>query len=180
MWPLLGQTTLESLRVLDWADDRFAVDGPHVAGGVSMGGDVAVALAGIDPRIRRVAAVLATPDWTRPSMRTLDKPSVLLDQGQADAYAQWFFDTLNPMTHLEAYDRDLAITFQCGGADQHVPPDDAVRFRAALLERNPNPAARVQVQVHQGVSHLDGGRDERLFAQALDWITDLHQPTRPS
>jgi len=176
MWPLLGRTTLESLRVLDWAQDRFTARGPCVAGGVSMGGDVAVALAGIDRRIRRVCALIATPDWTRPGMRVLDEHSRLLDQGQADAYAQWFYDAFDPMTHLDAYDRDVAISFHCGGDDQHVPPDDATRFRAALLERNPHAAERVRVNVHEGVSHLDGGRNDRLYTHALDWLTDLDQP----
>jgi uncharacterized protein len=73
-----------------------------------MGGDIAVALAGIDRRISRVAALVATPDWTRPRMRSLDEHSVVIDQGQADRYAQWFFDTFDPMTHLAAYERDVA------------------------------------------------------------------------
>lgn len=91
MWPLLGQTVLECMRVLDWVDDRFDAPGPRVAGGVSMGGDVAIAFAGIDGRISRVAAP-----------RALD---------------------------------------------------------------------RVQVRVHEGVSHLDGARDDRLYAAALEWLT---------
>jgi len=62
MWPLAGRSVLESLRVLDWVDDHFGVAGPRVAGGVSTSGDVAVALAGVDPRIDRVAALVATPD----------------------------------------------------------------------------------------------------------------------
>jgi hypothetical protein len=57
-----------SPRMLDWVDEHFGVAGPGVAGGVSMGGDVAVALAGVDPRIDRVAALVATPDWARPGM----------------------------------------------------------------------------------------------------------------
>jgi hypothetical protein len=44
-------------------------------------------------------------------MQTLGEDHVLLDQGEADRYAQWFFDTLNPVTHLEAYERDVAIAF---------------------------------------------------------------------
>lgn len=75
MWPLAGRTVLESLRVLDWVDKHFGVSGPRVAGGVSMGGDVAVALAGVDPRIDRVAALVATPDWARPGMQTLGQDS---------------------------------------------------------------------------------------------------------
>jgi cephalosporin-C deacetylase-like acetyl esterase len=67
---LAGRTVLESLRVLDWVDEHFGVAGPRVAGGVSMGGDVAVALAGVDPRIDRVAALVATPDSARPGMQT--------------------------------------------------------------------------------------------------------------
>jgi dienelactone hydrolase len=171
MWPLLGQTVLECLRVLDWADERFGGGGPHVAGGVSMGGDVAVALAGIDRRISRVSALVATPDWTRPGMRTLDERRQILEQGQADSYAQWFCDELNPMTHLEAYDRDLAISFQCGAADDHVPAEAAIRFRAALTERNPQAADRVNVELYEGLAHVDGARDQRLYAAAIDSLT---------
>ena len=65
MWPLAGRTVLESLRVLDWADQQFGVTCPRVAGGVSMGGDIAVALAGIDERITRVAVLVATPELRR-------------------------------------------------------------------------------------------------------------------
>ena len=93
MWPILGQTTLDS-RVVDWAMADLHAGPEVVAGGVSMGGDVAVALAGIDNRITRVAAIVATPDWTRPGMTGLFDPYRVLPQGQADAYAQWFHDQL--------------------------------------------------------------------------------------
>jgi hypothetical protein len=59
---------------------------------------------------------------------------VLLDQGEADRYAQWIFGALNPVTHLEAYERDVAIAFLCGAADLHVPADAAARFRTALCD----------------------------------------------
>lgn len=61
-----------------------------------MGGDVAVALAGIDHRVIRVAAIVATPDWTRPGMRDIRDPSRVLPQGDADHYAQWFFAASTP------------------------------------------------------------------------------------
>ena len=171
MWPLLGQTVLECMRVLDWVDDRFDVPGPRLAGGVSMGGDVAVALAGIDGRISRVAALVATPDWTRPGMHSIEEPPVVIDQGRADRYAQWFFDALDPMTHLRAYERGVAISFQCGGGDRHVPADGAQRFREALAARDPRALDRVQVTLYEGVSHLDGARDDRLYTAALEWLT---------
>jgi TPR repeat protein len=50
---------------------------------------------------------------------------VVLDQGEADRYAQWFYDAFDPITHLDAYRRDLAIKFFCGGSDQHVPAEEA-------------------------------------------------------
>ncbi|MGH3631575.1 MAG: hypothetical protein ACRDRL_29575, partial [Sciscionella sp.] len=68
MWPILGQTTLEAMRVLSWAQERTDRLGDALAGGVSMGGDVAVALAGIDRRVRRVATIGSTPNWSRPGM----------------------------------------------------------------------------------------------------------------
>jgi uncharacterized protein len=132
MWPILGQTTLDSLRVVDWAVATLDVGGEVVAGGVSMGGDVAVALAGIDQRVSRVAAIVATPDWTRPGMRDLFEPSRVLPEGQADAYARWFYDQLDPLTHLHAYAHGPVISFECGADDTHVPPDGALRFQAAL------------------------------------------------
>jgi uncharacterized protein len=172
MWPLLGRTTLECLRVLDWIDQEFAVPGPRVAGGVSMGGDVAVALAGIDARITRVSGIVATPDWTRPGMTALGHPSELLEQCEADSYARWFYDALDPLSHVDAYRRDVAIDFQCGAADTHVPADGALRFRDRLLERDPDSGRRIRVDVHPGLSHLDGGQDDKLWTNALDWLAD--------
>jgi len=170
MWPLAGRTVLESLRVLDWVDTQFGVSGPRVAGGVSMGGDVAIALAGIDTRIDRVAALAATPDWIRPGMHTLREDPVLLDQGEADRYAQWFFDALNPITHLDSYQRDVAIAFLCGAADLHVPAEAAVRFRDALCQRDPRAADRVKVELYDGLGHLEAATDERLSSTALEWL----------
>lgn len=178
MWPLLGQTVLECLRVLDWAGNRFGVRGPLVAGGISMGGDAAVALAGIDRRISRVAAVVATPDWTRPGMRTLGEHPEVIDQGQADGYARWFFEALDPMTHLEAYERDVAVRFLCGREDQHVPADGALRFRDALIERDPRAADRIDVKLWDGLSHLDGASSDQLLAGALDWLAGPPRPDR--
>jgi len=92
------------------------------------------------------------------------------DQGQADRYAQWFFNEFDPMIHIEAYERDLDISFQCGGADQHVPAASALRFREVLAARNPLAVDRIQVAVYEGLSHLDAARDDRLSAAAVDWL----------
>jgi dienelactone hydrolase len=87
-------------------------------------------------------------------MQTLGEDHVLLDQGEADRYAQWFFDALNPVTHLEAYERDVAIAFLCGAADLHVLAEAAARFRTALCDRDPCAADRVRVELYPpGASH---------------------------
>lgn len=173
MWPILGQSTLDCLRVVDWAAGELGAGGPVVAGGVSMGGDIAVALAGTDPRITRVAALVATPDWTRPGMRDLRDPSRILPQGDADGYAQWFYAHLDPMTHLDSYARGPAIAFECGAEDSHVPPDGALRFEAALAARYPGNRDRIRVTVHPGLGHIEAAQDPAALANALSWLTTV-------
>ncbi len=74
-----------------------------------MGGDIAVAAAGLDHRVERVAAIIATPDWLRPGMQDLFNPGTVLPPGEPDAYAQYFYDHLNPLTHLAAFVHGPAI-----------------------------------------------------------------------
>lgn len=176
MWPILGQTTLDALRVADWAAAEFGAR-DVAAGGVSMGGDIAVALAGIDQRINRVAAIVATPDWTRPGMRDLRDPSRVLPQGEPDAYAQWFYNHLDPLSHLSHYAHAPAIAFECGADDTHVPPDGALRFRDALAKDYPNAAGGVRVTLHPGTGHMDSAQKPELFQNCIAWLAGDH--TRP-
>ncbi len=172
MWPILGQTTLDTLRVIDWAVTALDVDSDIAMGGVSMGGDIAVAAAGIDRRIRRVAAIMSTPDWLRPGMQDLFHPGALLPPGEPDAYARYFYDHLNPLTHLDAYAHGPAITFECGADDTHVPPDGALRFQAALRAHTPAAAERIRVNLVPGAGHRDGGKP--IFWQhCLAWFTQM-------
>lgn len=123
MWPILGQSTLDAVHVLDWATERFDVAAVNiVAGGLSMGGDISVSLAGIDQRLTRVAAVVATPDWTRPGMTRVDEPGSIIDQGQPTAYGAWLYNELDPATHQHRYAHGPAIAFELGADDTHVPP----------------------------------------------------------
>ncbi|MEU8319407.1 prolyl oligopeptidase family serine peptidase [Nonomuraea sp. NPDC048881] len=170
MWPLLGRTTVECVRVLDWAAAELGAGPGAVAGGVSMGGDCAVALAGLDHRVRRVAAVAATADWTRPGMCALDDPARLLPQGHAGRHAQWWFDRLNPLTNIGAYAHGPAIAFECGADDSHVPPQGALRFRETIEHVYPRHAGRIRVTVHPGTGHLDAARDPELTRRCLAWL----------
>ena len=169
VWPILGHTTLDAMRVLDWAVESFQPD-ELVGGGVSMGGDVAVAVAGIDHRVGRVAAMIATPDWTRPGMTALDDAKTVIDQGGPTAYGQWMFDHLNPMTHLGSFARAPAITFQLGENDLHINRENVVRFKAALAGADPDAAAQVDIRVHSSLDHLGAGRDPRVEDACLDWL----------
>jgi fermentation-respiration switch protein FrsA (DUF1100 family) len=138
-----------------------------------MGGDVAVALAGVDRRVTRVAAIVATPDWTRPGMHELADSSSLLPQGRADAYARWFYAHLDPLTHLDAYAHGPAITFESAANDTHVPPDGALRFQAALAAAYPDDLERVRVTMHPGLGHVDALQAPAMAQNCLAWFRDL-------
>ncbi len=152
MWPLLGQTTLEALRVLDWVAGETGASAGFLVGGYSMGGDVAVALAGIDPRVRRAVGIGSTPDWSRPGMHEIRDASQEIDQGEADAYARWFAEQLDPMRHLDRYRREVAIDFELGSEDHHIPAANAWAFVDALAKLDP-PVARVEIHLHPGLDH---------------------------
>lgn len=54
-----------------------------------------------------------------------------------------------------------------------MPSYGTARFRDGLLERDPAAASRIRIEVHDGVSHIDGGRADWLYSNALAWLTDL-------
>lgn len=167
MWPLLGHTVLECQRVADWSVRTFG-DIPLVAGGVSMGGDAALAFAGIDARVTRVAGILSTPDWRRPGMRRPDGRGEPIDQGDADHYARWFFDMLDPLSNIERYGRDVGLQLQYGGHDEHIKAAMAETFVARL--DNVGHCAERDVIVHRGHDHLTGLQATELYRIAATFL----------
>jgi dienelactone hydrolase len=178
MWPILGRTVLDAVAVIDHAVASFALDGDVVAGGVSMGGDLAVALAGIDPRITRVAAVVATPDWTRPGMTLPDHPDTIIDQGQPTTLGRWLRDQLDPMTNLRRYLRRPYVAFDLGGSDRHIPRANAEAFRAALAGLDPQAAERIHIRVHDGLDHVGTGQDPAVQAGSVAFLTAAQEVPR--
>ena len=167
-WPILGNTTIDTLRVIDWAVATLNVRPPVYMIGTSMGGDIAVAAAGLDRRIERVATVVSTADWLRPGMEL--RPGTLAPPGEPDAYAQYFYDLLNPLTHLEVYAHGPEISFVCGQEDTHVRPDGALRFQKALRERYPGDS-RVEVKLIPGKGHADFVDPTLWWPESLAWLT---------
>lgn len=171
MWPILGQTTLDMLKVIDWAVATLDVE-PHISlAGLSMGGDIAVATAGLDHRVERVAAIIATPDWLRPGMQDIATPGKILPPGEPDAYARYFYEHLNPLTHLASFAHGPTLRFICGEQDTHVPPDGALRFQAALREAYPAAGDHVQVDLIPGLGHMDFGNPQPWWSDCLAWLT---------
>ncbi|MER5170360.1 alpha/beta hydrolase family protein [Thioclava kandeliae] len=152
-WPILGQTAIEVPRVLDWAEAEFGIHAPITMTGHSMGGDIGVVAIGMDKRITRLAAVVGTPDWTRPAARDLETQTTFMDLGQADWHARFFHDALDPMTHPERYAHGPRIAFILGGDDEHVPRNGAERFRTDLVERYG--LESVTITYLDGKTHMD-------------------------
>jgi dienelactone hydrolase len=145
-WPILAKTAEEIPLVIDWAVRELGVRSEVGVGGVSMGGDIAVAAAGVDRRIRAVSACVATPDWLRPG--SFEPP------GEPDAAAQADYERRNPLTHLAAYAHKPAIAFQSGADDTQVPPDGGQRFVRALGPTYGKDAARLlRVNLQPGTKH---------------------------
>ncbi len=165
---MLGQTILDTTRVIDWAVDNLGVSSQIFVGGTSMGGDVAVAVAGFDKRIQCVASMIATPDWLRPGMKDYLNPEQDFDPGKSDTYSNFFYNTFNPLTHLESYSHRPAILFECGAEDFLVPPDGATRFQKELVANHGYDPDRIKVNVHEGVGHAPNIPE--MWKNCLDWF----------
>ncbi len=175
-WPILGQTILDATRVIDWAMTNLKVSAGVLMGGISMGGDVAIATAGVDRRIGCVATMLATPDWLRPGMKDFANPSVDFAQGEADAYARFFYDRFNPLTHPESYAHMPAMAFECGARDTLVPPRGALQFQEALEPIYGSEAGRLRVNLHADVRHDPTA--QQLWQNCLGWFISHREKLR--
>jgi uncharacterized protein len=123
-WSILAETAEEVPLMIDWAVANLGVAPAVGIGGKSMGGDIALVAAGLEPRIVVVAACIATADWLKPgSIYQLSAPNPII-QAQYERY--------NPLTNLARYQHCPALAFQCATDDPIVPADGAARFVQAL------------------------------------------------
>jgi len=173
MWVNIGQTALDALRVIDWAIANLDVETRVCMGGLSMGGDISITAAGIEQRIRRVGAVVATPDWLRPGMRDLRREDhAALPSGDPDAYSRFFYEQFNPITHLSHYAHAPEIHFVNGEMDDHVPPEAAFRFKSALGELYPRAGEAITIDLLPGLDHIGVGRvSDQWWPALLAWLS---------
>lgn len=164
-WPILARTAEETPKVIDWAIKTLGVRPELGMGGISMGGDIAVAAAGVDRRISVVSACIATPDWLRPG--SFEPP------GEPDTAAQADYDRRNPLTHLQLYAHRPAIAFQSGAADKQVPPDGGMRFVTALKPLYAEVAERLVVNLEPDVPHRF---TPRMLDNSIQWFAKHLKP----
>lgn len=164
-WPILARTAEETPKVIDWAVKTLGVRPEVGMGGISMGGDIAVAAAGVDRRISVVSACIATPDWLRPG--SFEPP------GEPDTAAQADYDRRNPLTHLQLYAHRPAIAFQSGAADKQVPPDGGTRFVTALKPLYAEVAERLVVNLEPDVPHRF---TPRMLDNSIQWFAKHLKP----
>ena len=158
-WSIEAETAAEVPHIIDWAISHLGVEPLIGMGGISMGGDIAVAAAGLDQRIAVVAACISTPDWLKPgSMYELSAPNPTV-QAQYERY--------NPLTNLTNYQHCPAISFQCSAADPMVPPDGAIRFVRALTSTYERYPEKLEAIIEAGVGHEV---TETMWQNSLRWF----------
>lgn len=158
-WPILAQGADEVPAIIDWAFAHFEGLGDVGIGGISMGGDIAVVSAGIDRRIKRVAPVLATPDWLRPGSQEL--------QGVAEEEQWALYRRLDPLTNVAHYRHCPAMLFVCGAADRQVPPEGAEAFISTMGKLYPDGAEHVAIARQAGIAHRF---TPWMWSKALAWF----------
>lgn len=166
-WPILARTAEEVPVVIDWAIKELGVRKEVGIGGVSMGGDISVAAAGVDKRIKAVSACVATPDWMRPG--SFEPP------GEPDAAAQADYDRRNPLTHLKAYKHQPAIAFQSGADDRQVPAEAGQRFVAALQETYRKHPERLVVNLQPMTPHAF---TPQMWENSVKWFETYLPPKK--
>lgn len=175
-WEILGNTSLNTLRVLDYFYGHFPVK-ESVMGGHSMGGDTSLVVAGLDRRINRILCVVTAPDWLRPGMHHLKgfgDESVPSDPGQPDAMSTWYFMNFSPSMNLSRYmEGRIEAMFACGELDTHINPNWVYTFRENVYRMNPKAGQKLGIWTNMGAGHVSPGEEDlhKLFAWLLSGKT---------
>ena len=158
-WAIVAETAAEVPALIDWAVATLGVAPAVGIGGISMGGNIAIAAAAHDRRIVAVATGLAEADWLRPgSTIPLSAPN---------AYIQSCYERFDPLANLARYRHCPALLLQCGADDQLIPSGGARRFVQALGPTYADCPERLRIEIEEGVAHEF---TPTMWRNVLRWI----------
>ena len=172
MWQILGITTLDAFRVADWAIDTFNLNGNIVAGGLSMGGDIAIALAGIDARVSKVATIASSPNWERPGMTDVMDSTKIINQGKSNNFSKWLYSKLNPMSNLNSFCRPLKLHVELGELDTHINPQWTLDFKRCLCAGYANAEYNFEIVMNTGINHISLLQSQEIIERTINYLTD--------
>lgn len=171
MWQILGITTLDIYIVIDWAISNYGLNNNVVAGGISMGGDIAVALAGIDTRVSKVAAIASSPDWNRTGMTDVTDSKKIIEQGNPTAFGKWLYDKINPMTNIKSFCRPLHVHIELGALDTHINSDWAFEFKKTLSKVYFDAERNIEIVINDNCSHLSLIQSRSIINRTVNFLT---------
>lgn len=170
MWQVLGLTVLDCYKIVDWASGEFGVAENIVAGGLSMGGDIAISLAGIDKRIKKVAGVASSPDWYRNGMTDVMDSTKIIDQGDPSDFSQWLCDKLNPMINTENYKHNVTMQLEYGRKDSHIKAKWGFDFKSKIDATEGN--QKIMILNSEESTHISLIQKKPVINRAIDFLVD--------
>lgn len=170
MWQILGITTMNVFQVVDWVIDSFNLNNNYATTGVSMGGDIAIALAGMDTRVSKVAAVASSPNWERPGMTDVMDSTKTIDQGKPNNFGNWLFRKLNPMSNLNSFRRPLKLHVELGELDTHINPQWMLHFERSVYTNYKNPELNIELVINNSVNHLSLLQSQNVIDRAIYYL----------
>jgi len=172
MWNILGITTLDCMRIIDWATKEFNLNNTVVAGGLSMGGDIAVSLAGADERIKKISTVASSPDWLRPGMTDVMDSSKAIDQGKSTAYGAWLYSKLDPISNVNNFTPEQEMLFMLGERDTHINPSYAKKFYELMIQKEDMMRAKIKINIVEGANHISLLQRKTILREALEFLVE--------
>jgi hypothetical protein len=74
------------------------------------------------------------------------------------------------MRHLKRYRGGAALGFELGGADRHIPKENAQAFVDALLGMHAVAPDRLRVNVHPDLDHMGVTTSAEALEGAAGWL----------
>lgn len=169
MWQVLGLTTIDAYKIMDWAVNEFNIDKNITVGGLSMGGDIALSLAGLDARIKKVAGVASSPDWNRKGMTDVMDSTKIIDQGIPSEFSSWLCSQFNPMNNSDKYTREISIQLEYGKKDTHILYKWAEEFKKSV-EICKTSKLMMDIITNEDVNHISLIQKKGVIHRALDFL----------